>query len=98
MAQIQDEKLKKVVEVLKEEFRPCRLFLFGSRASRNSPPGSDYDFVLVVDQTTRNKWENFDVARDLVRKQCGVSADQEVAQSTIEMAEMVYRETHKESS
>jgi predicted nucleotidyltransferase len=72
---IRGEKLKQIIEVLKEEFKPQRLFLFGSRASVNSRPDSDYDFVLVVNHTSRDKWANFDLARELVLKQCDVSAD-----------------------
>ena len=41
-----DKKLEEIVGVLKSEFMPARLFLFGSRASGNARPDSDYDLIL----------------------------------------------------
>jgi predicted nucleotidyltransferase len=43
-----DKILDKIVQALKKEFKPSRMFLFGSRANGTYRPDSDYDFVLVV--------------------------------------------------
>lgn len=75
MSQYHDEKLKLIVEVLKDEFAPKRIFLFGSRSNGSSKPDSDYDFVLVVEQTERTRIENMGIARQAIRSVVGVSAD-----------------------
>jgi len=50
--------LDKVVQSLKLEFRPTRLFLYGSRASGNHREDSDFDFVLVVPNFDKNQRHN----------------------------------------
>lgn len=45
-----DPLLPKIIESLKKELHPTRLFLYGSRATGNARPDSDYDFVAVVPQ------------------------------------------------
>ena len=70
-----DPKLKKIVEVLKEEFNPSRLFLFGSRAGNNHRKDSDYDFVIVVPGNKRSKLSNMKKARDLLFEKFKISAD-----------------------
>jgi predicted nucleotidyltransferase len=50
-----DSKLFKIVESLKKEINPTRLFLYGSRANGNARPDSDYDFVAVVPQFESKK-------------------------------------------
>jgi DNA polymerase sigma len=70
-----DKKLDEIVRVLKNEFNPSRLFLFGSRATGNARPDSDYDFVLVVPENTKARWENLEKARHLLHEKCNISAD-----------------------
>jgi predicted nucleotidyltransferase len=70
-----DKKLNQIVEVLKAEFKPSRLFLFGSRANGTSHKDSDYDFVLVVPKDKKSRLDNLAKARELLRKKCEVSAD-----------------------
>jgi uncharacterized protein len=70
-----DKKLEEIVGVLKSEFMPVRLFLFGSRASGKARPDSDYDFVLVVPENTKARWENMEKARHLLHEKCNISAD-----------------------
>lgn len=43
-----DPKLSKIVESLKKELSPTRLFLYGSRANGTARSDSDYDFVAVL--------------------------------------------------
>lgn len=70
-----DKKLEEIVSVLKNEFMPTRLFLFGSRANGSARADSDYDFVLVVPQNTKARWENMEKARHLLHEKCNISAD-----------------------
>jgi uncharacterized protein len=43
-----DPILNEIVMRLVQEFRPMRIFLFGSRARGNASDGSDYDILMVV--------------------------------------------------
>jgi predicted nucleotidyltransferase len=75
MAKTKDQKLKKIVQALRQEFNPSRMFLFGSRAEGTHRPDSDYDFVLVVPGNKRSRFNNMTKARTLLRKSFDVSAD-----------------------
>lgn len=75
MTHSQDPKLKTILETLKKEFTPIRIFLFGSRANGNTHIDSDYDFVIVVKETSKTRIENMRLARTLIRKAANVSAD-----------------------
>lgn len=75
MAKVKDQKLKKIVQALKQEFKPSRMFLFGSRANGTHRLDSDYDFVLVVPGNRRSRFNNLTRARELLQKKCKVSAD-----------------------
>ena len=44
----EDQKLSQIISLLKSEYTPTRLFLYGSRANRTYRPDSDYDFVMVL--------------------------------------------------
>ena len=48
MSAASDQLLAKIIETLKKELSPTRLFLYGSRANGSSRPDSDYDFVVVI--------------------------------------------------
>lgn len=71
--EFKDPKLTKIVEILKKEFGPKRLFLFGSRASGTARDDSDYDFVVVVEETSKNRFENMGLANQALRS-AGISA------------------------
>lgn len=58
---------KAIVARLKAEFRPKKLFLFGSRAYGEAREDSDYDFVLVTDKTDRGRIENLIRASEICR-------------------------------
>lgn len=75
MASKKNNKLEQIVQVLKDEFKPSRLFLFGSQANNTATPDSDYDFVIVVPQSKKSRVENMADARALLQNKCGVSAD-----------------------
>lgn len=75
MGSKEDKKLSQIIEVLKEEFMPSRLFLFGSRANGTARKDSDYDFVLVVPKDNKSRLTNMTKARDILHKKCDISAD-----------------------
>lgn len=50
MSAAADQLLLKIIETLKKEFKPTRLFLYGSRANGTARTDSDYDFVIVLPQ------------------------------------------------
>lgn len=74
MAKSKDAKLEQIVEVLKKEFNPQRMFLFGSRANGTARKDSDYDLVLVLPKL-RGRHLAEVKARSLVLNSCGVLAD-----------------------
>ncbi len=67
--------LKTILDSLKQEFNPTQVFLFGSQANRQAHLDSDYDLVVVVQETQRSRVENMRIARALIRKVANVSAD-----------------------
>lgn len=75
MAKARDRKLKQIVEALKKEFKPSRMFLFGSRANGTHRADSDYDFVLVVPGDRKSRVTNLARGSELLREKFGVSAD-----------------------
>lgn len=75
MVEQQDHKLAVILEALKKEFNPLRVFLFGSRVGGECTPDSDYDFVVVVKETDKTRIENMRRARALIREVAQVSAD-----------------------
>lgn len=71
----EENKISEIAKVIKDEFNPSRLFLFGSRANGTAHEDSDYDFVVVVPENNKSRGENMEVARSLLHKKCNVSAD-----------------------
>lgn len=56
MAITRDSKVDQIVEVMKREFQPSRLFLYGSRANCNARPDSDYNFVMILSEFDRDRY------------------------------------------
>ncbi len=75
MANKQDKQLKEIVKALKKEFKPTRMFLFGSRSNGTARSDSDYDFVLVVPGNRKSRVDNMVRAEDAIHKKVDVSAD-----------------------
>lgn len=71
----QDDKLAFIIETLRQEFQPSRMFLFGSRAHGTARADSDYDFVLVVPGNKKSRFTNMHRAQELLREKFNVSAD-----------------------
>jgi DNA polymerase sigma len=70
-----DQTLQKIVSLLKREFNPSRLYLFGSRAAKTAGPDSDYDFVMVMPKFKRDRMAVWEKCNHLILKECGVLAD-----------------------
>lgn len=70
-----DKKLEQIVGALKKEFKPSRMFLFGSRANGTARADSDYDFVLVVPENKKARTTNLSKARHLLHEKFQISAD-----------------------
>ena len=68
-------KINLILEALKKEFNPLKVFLFGSQATGKANSDSDYDFVVIVKETNKTRIENMRRARAMVREVAGVSAD-----------------------
>ncbi len=58
MASTKVKKLELIIKALTNEFKPIRLFLFGSRASNSYRTESDYDFVVVVKNKKGSRVDN----------------------------------------
>ncbi len=69
-----DQKLQRIIEILKAEFCPERIFLFGSRARGDYRANSDYDLVLIGGVADIPKVERMQKASDLLYP-LGVTAD-----------------------
>jgi len=52
-----DSMLSNLVERLRGEFDPCRIYLFGSRAADSAQPESDFDCLVIVPETTESHFE-----------------------------------------
>lgn len=64
---LNDPSFREIVVRLKDEFKPKKLFLFGSRAYGNPRENSDYDFVLVTETTDRSRIDNLIRANELYK-------------------------------
>lgn len=75
MSEKQNQIISRIVKILKVEFKPSRIFLFGSRVQGTAHADSDYDFVLVVPSRQGSRLDNMTRARSLIHQECHVSAD-----------------------
>jgi predicted nucleotidyltransferase len=71
---VAEAKLQNIVQVLKDEFHPKRVLLFGSQARGDHRSDSDYDLVLVGATSALSKIERMQRASDLLYP-LGVTAD-----------------------
>ena len=70
-----DPVLQKIIELLKTEFNPSRLYLFGSRAAGTAHAESDYDFVMVLPKYSGDRMNMWEKCHGLIHEKYGVSAD-----------------------
>lgn len=69
-----DPKLKEILEKLIPEFKPEKIFLFGSRANGKAIKTSDYDLFLIVPESNLSKRQRMTKALELLWGN-GVSVD-----------------------
>ncbi|MCB0341211.1 MAG: nucleotidyltransferase domain-containing protein [Pseudobdellovibrionaceae bacterium] len=62
-----DNSLKQIAEALNEEFKPEKIFLFGSRARGDNDQQSDYDLLVVVSDSSLSPLERRIKARQVLR-------------------------------
>lgn len=70
-----DQTLHKIVNLLKREFKPSRLYFFGSRATQTAGPDSDYDFVMVIPGYRGDRMKTWEKCRELIWRECDVAVD-----------------------
>jgi predicted nucleotidyltransferase len=63
-----DPQLQNALQILKTHFPIKKAFLFGSRAQNQAASESDYDLVLLVEETNLNAFERRVTARTLLKK------------------------------
>lgn len=72
-AQQSDEKLNEITNWLKQNYKPVRLLLYGSRASGSHHIDSDYDFVMVLkDFDASARYEVMAQVASAIRVELGV--------------------------
>lgn len=59
---IHDKTLNEIVEIIKKELNPSKIYLFGSRARGDHHKDSDYDILIIVDHLSKRR---YDVLGDL---------------------------------
>jgi predicted nucleotidyltransferase len=69
-----DENLEIILEKLIPEFRPSKIFLFGSRAQGKSREDSDYDLLLLIEKSELSRHERMSKALTTLWG-CGIKAD-----------------------
>ena len=70
----EDQKLAEVVRRLVEAYRPERIYLFGSKARKESGPDSDYDLLLLMPDDAPAKRRRSRLAYEVLRG-TGTAAD-----------------------
>ena len=59
MVNVSEQLIEDMVQVIVTEVRPCRIYLFGSRARGDQTTDSDIDLLIVEDQefsSNRDRW------------------------------------------
>lgn len=67
--------ISQILEILKRELNPSRVFLFGSQANGTAHQDSDYDFVVVTKTPIKWSHQMRSRLRSIVRNEAKVSAD-----------------------
>lgn len=75
MAKANKKILNQIVEILKQELNPSRIFLFGSQANGTAHEDSDYDFVVVTKTPKKSTREQMGRISSLIFQNINVSAD-----------------------
>jgi DNA polymerase sigma len=70
-----DRVVQRITELLKQEFKPSKLYLFGSRANGTVHGESDYDFVMVLPHYKGDRMKTWEKCNELIRRQLGFQVD-----------------------
>lgn len=70
-----DRVIQQITELLKKEFNPSKLYIFGSRAQGTGHGESDYDFVMVLPGYRGDRLKTWEKCNELILKRLGVQAD-----------------------
>lgn len=95
-----DPKLDEILKTLVPEFKPNKVFLFGSRANGSAESGSDYDLFFVVPDSSLSKRQRMTRALELLWGN-GVSVDifiytqDEYLESVSEFNSVAYTVAHE---
>ena len=57
MGRKKDQIIESSAKVIGKNIFPCRIILFGSRATKKAKKNSDYDFLLISPQFKQWEWE-----------------------------------------
>ncbi len=57
MCRKKDPIISTFARVIQKHFSPCKIILFGSRATGKAKKGSDYDFIIVSQKFRKIDWE-----------------------------------------
>jgi len=68
MKEAQELKIKQITQWLKDNIRPSKLYLYGSRASSSATANSDYDFVALVPDFNGNRINEQFAIQETLRK------------------------------
>ena len=70
MASVSEQVIEAIVQVIVQEVRPRRIYLFGSRAQGDQTAGSDVDLLIVEDQgfgPQRSRWSELQRIRKALK-------------------------------
>lgn len=67
--------IQEIAKLLKKEFKPAQLYLFGSRATGMAKKDSDFDFVMVVPNFKGDRMKMWERCNDLIQDRLDVLAD-----------------------
>ena len=70
------EKFEHLLQILRAHFQPTQIYLFGSRANDSARPESNYDLLLIVENSDQTRLERMQEASGLmIRNQIFLPAD-----------------------
>ncbi len=68
MEKVTDIEIEKFVKEVVHKFDPHRVILFGSYASGQAAPGSDVDFLVIMDFEGRPHLQAFNIRKQIKRE------------------------------
>jgi predicted nucleotidyltransferase len=75
MAANNENILQQILALLKKEFNPSKVYLFGSQVTTKAQRTSDYDLVMILPNYNGDRLQTWEKCRELIRVKLGVQAD-----------------------